>query len=261
LLWDLDPQGGSSHFFNCENKNDNTHGKLFDRYISIYDVIHFTDSYQIDVISNDSKFSDLFINKASRITALNFINYDLIKITLSEVEADYDVCILDCSPGRFMLHHNIFSTADLVLVPNTPTPLSLYCNSMIMDEFNKINNIQKKLLSFYNMVEIKKLLHRNYLDDNKDDNGILKSFIPFYTEIESINLNKESIFHQLKESKSITFYSNLWAEICEKMKWAFSPSKSMLVNIQDTQNTLERFRSTPMDTSALDVAAAKYSVG
>jgi chromosome partitioning protein len=241
LLWDLDPQGGSSYFFNRQNQNDNTHSKLFDRYITIYDVIHPTDTYQIDVISNDSQFSDQFHNKASRITALNFINHDLINITLDEVNEDYDVCIMDCSPGRFLLHDNIFHAADLLLVPNIPAPLSVYCNNMLMQELQGKISSRNKVLSFYNMVQAHKTLHKYYLENRKTDAGhILESYIPFYAEIESITLKKESIFHQLKAFKTNIYYDRLWAEICSVMQWQeLNKTKSLVVEINNDQQATE----------------------
>lgn len=233
LLWDMDPQGGSSYFFNRENHNDNTHGKLFDRYITIYEVIHATDTYQIDVISNDSKFSDQFMNKASRITALNFINHDLVKTTLEEVEDDYDVCLIDCSPGRFLLHDNIFNAADLILIPNIPAPLSVYCNTLLIEELQGKANTKNKLLSFFNMVQANKTLHKFYLDNRTEGTGhTLYNYIPFYTEIENISRKKESIFHQLKEFKTNIYYEKLWAEICDRMQWhSLNTSKAMVVEI------------------------------
>jgi chromosome partitioning protein len=234
LLWDMDPQGGSSYFFNEENSNDNTHGKLFDRYITIYEVIKATDTYQIDVISNDSKFSDQFMNKASRITALNFINHDLMNITLDEVKDDYDVCIIDCSPGRFLLHDNIFKAADLLLIPNIPAPLSIYCNNQLIQELQAKHANKNKILSFYNMVQVNKNLHKHYLNTREDSGGyILSNYIPFYTEIETISVKKESIFHQLKEFKTNSFYEKLWMEICERMQWHnLNTSKAILVDIK-----------------------------
>ncbi len=234
LLWDMDPQGGSSFFFNRENHNDNTHSKLFDRYLAIYEVIHSTDTYQIDVISNDSRFNDQFMNKASRITALNFINNDLINITLSEVEDDYDVCIIDCSPGRFLLHDNIFKAADLLLIPNIPAPLSVYCNDLLVQELQYKAGLLNKILSFYNMVQINKSLHKQYLVKRDSKDYILNSHIPFYTEIENISLKKESIFHQLKEFRTIGYYEKLWIEICERMQWNdLNKSKAMVVGMGD----------------------------
>jgi chromosome partitioning protein len=220
LLWDLDPQGGSSYFFNRQNANDNTHAKLFDRYITIYEVIQPTDSYQIDVIANDSLFSDQFLSKASRITALNFTNHELIALTLDEVADDYDVCIIDCSPGRFLLHDNIFHACDLLLVPNIPAPLSVYCNNMLLQELQQKASARNKTISFYNMVQANKTMHRYYLNNRQNEAGaILESYIPFYAEIESITLNKESIFHQLKTFKTIVYYERLWAELCNRLQW------------------------------------------
>lgn len=248
LLWDLDPQGGSSYFFNRQNNNNNTHARLFDRYITIYDVIHPTDSYQIDVISNDSLFSDQFMNKASRITALNFINHELIKITLEEVEDDYDVCIIDCSPGRFLLHDNIFHTADLLLIPNIPAPLSVYCNTMLMESLEGKIPFRNKMLSFYNMVQAHKNLHKHYLDSRKEDAArILYNYIPFYAEIESITLSRESIFHQLKEFKTNIYYDKLWAEICERIQWPeLNISKAIVVGIEEEQPVTNSTSQTDM---------------
>jgi len=235
LLWDLDPQGGSSFFFNRQNHNANTHNRLFDRYIKIYDVIHSTPSYQIDVISNDPLFSDQFMTHASRMTALSFGNNDLINITLSEVEDDYDVCILDCSPGRFKLHDNIFNAADLILIPNLPAPLSIYCNNMLMDTMQRDLSLAKKVLSFYNMVQVGKTLHKQYLDDRRHASWMLHRYIPFYADIELITLTKESMFHQLKECKATLCYYNLWLEICERMQWQLPEIKAKVIDIDQEQ--------------------------
>ena len=232
LLWDLDPQGGSSFFFSKQNHNINTHSRLFDRYITIYDVIHATNSYQIDVISNDPLFSDQFITHASRMTTVNFSNNELVKITLAEVEDDYDVCILDCSPGRFMLHDNVFNAADLLLIPNLPAPLSIYCNNMLMDSLQEDKDMAKKVLSFYNMVQVHKTLHKQYLDNRKDASWMLNNYIPFYTDIELITLTKESLFHQPKECKAHSYYQTLWQEICERMQWQFADQKAIVVDME-----------------------------
>ncbi|HEV7779706.1 MAG TPA: AAA family ATPase [Chitinophagaceae bacterium] len=249
LLWDLDPQGGSSFFFNCQNKNSNTHTRLFDKNITIYDVIHSTESYQIDVISNDPLFSDQFVNKSSRLAALNFTNHQLIKEALEEVEDDYDVCIIDCSPGRFLLHDNIFHTADLLLIPNIPAPLSVYCNNMLMESLQLNTALNNKVLSFYNMVQAHKNLHKYYLDNRKDDSArILSGYIPFYAEIEAITLSKESIFHHLREFKTNIYYDKLWGEICERMQWpSLYISKGMVVGMQE--QPAMPVKNTTMDTN------------
>jgi chromosome partitioning protein len=237
MLWDLDPQGGSSYFFNCQNRNNNSHARLFDRYITIYEVIQSTDSYHIDVISNDAYLSDQFMNKASKMTALNFTNHDLVKLALADVEDDYDVCIMDCSPGRFLLHDNIFSAADLLLIPNIPAPLSVYCNNMLVDSLRSNTAFREKTFSFYNMVQPHKNLHKYYLEHRKQEQvRMLENYIPFYSEIELITHTRQSIFHQLKEFKASTYYEMLWMEICEKMNWqSLNREKGIVVGFDQLQ--------------------------
>jgi cellulose biosynthesis protein BcsQ len=260
LLWDLDPQGGSSYFFKQENSNDNTHERLFDRYITIYEVIKHTDTYQIDIISNDSRFSDQFMNKASRITALNFVNKNLISVTLDEVSDDYDVCIIDCSPGRFQLHQNIFHAADLLLIPNIPAPLSVYCNNMLVKELQGILPAKTKILSFYNMVQAHKTLHKFYLSTRDESMGfMLDNYIPFYAEIEAITLKKESIFHQLKEFKTNMYYEKLWIEIGNRMDWKDQYSaRAQVVDINEDHTQISasnfEFENSPQ---SIRVANAK----
>ncbi len=218
LLWDLDPQGGSSFFFNCQNRNNNTYGRLFEKYITIYDVIHSTESYHIDIISNDALFSDQFFSRAAQMTTVNVMNNELIQMALKEVEDDYDICIMDCPPGRFVLHNNIFHAADLTLIPNQPAPLSIYCSNILMDLLQQNESLAKKTLSFFNMVQVHKTLHRQYLHNRKEAGWMLERFIPFYTEIELIGLTKQSLFHH-KEYKANSYYHHLWQEVCERMQW------------------------------------------
>ena len=127
LIWDFDAQGGASFFFNKSHQNNNNFSKLFSGYTSIYDLIQPADTYHIDIIANDAHFSDQFISTASPLVRLEYLSNDLIKNVLSKVADDYDVVLLDCPPGRFIMHDNLFCATDLLLIPNIPAPLSMYC--------------------------------------------------------------------------------------------------------------------------------------
>jgi hypothetical protein len=106
---------------------------------------------------------------------------------------------------------------------------------MLMESLQGKIPIRHKMLSFYNMVQAHKNLHKHYLDMRKEESArILYNYIPFYTEIESITLNKESIFHQLKEFKTNIYYDKLWKEICERMQWPeLNISKAIVVDIKE----------------------------
>jgi len=219
LVWDLDTQGGTSFFFNKSHQNNQNLGKLFSGYISIYDVIKPADTHHIDIIANDATFSDQFINYASPLTKLDFLSNHLIKNILAKVTDDYDVIIIDCPPGKFTLHDNVFCASNLLLVPNIPAPLSMYCNDMLIAALQKITASKAIIFSFFNMVQMQKKLHKMYISSDASLINQLENYIPFYTEIETISQSKTSIFHQLKDTKSIVYYENLWDEICIKMGW------------------------------------------
>ncbi len=238
LVWDLDSQGGTSYFFNKEHHNNNNFGKLFGNYISIYDVIKPADTYHIDIISNDTNFSDQFISSASPLIRLEFLSNNLVKNVLSKVSDDYDVVLIDCPPGRFTMHDNVFCSTDLLLIPNIPAPLSVYCNDMLVTGLQKLQSTKAKIFSFYNMVQMQKKLHKMYLSNAIEDANQLKNHVPFYSEIETISHNKSSIFHQLKDSKAMVYYENLWDEICEKMGWDnFRVYRSKVVALQPIAST------------------------
>jgi hypothetical protein len=115
---------------------------------------------------------------------------------------------------------------------------------MLMDSLQDKLHIANKVLSFYNMVQVHKNLHKQYLDSRKDDSArMMNNYIPFYTEIELITLTKESIFHQLKECKANIYYHTLWLEICERMQWQMINSTGKVIDIHTEQ---------PVDCSFLE---------
>ena len=106
---------------------------------------------------------------------------------------------------------------------------------MLIEELQRKLPAKNKIFSFYNMVQANKNLHKFYLNIRNDSTShILNSYIPFYSEIETISLNKMSIFHQLKEFKTNIYYENLWLEICDRMQWqSLLISKTHVVDIKE----------------------------
>src|SRR6266496_5152577 len=87
------------------------------------------------------------------------------------------------------------------------------------------------------MVQVHKILHKQYLDNRGYASWMLNNYIPFYSDIELITLTKESIFHQSKECKAISCYNNLWMEICERMQWQILVEKGKVIDIEAEQST------------------------
>lgn len=116
-----------------------------------------------------------------------------------------------------------------------------------MDSLQKNKVFSNKALSFYNMVQAHKNLHKHYLAERSSEpSRILNNYIPFYTEIETITLSKESIFHQLKEFKTNIYYDKLWGEICKRMNWPeLNISKAMVVDMIE-EKTVSNLETAPV---------------
>jgi hypothetical protein len=71
---------------------------------------------------------------------------------------------------------------------------------MLMDVLQQDISLAKKVLSFYNMVQVHKILHKQYLDGSKDASWMLNSFIPFYTDIELIGITGNHSFTRRKNA-------------------------------------------------------------
>ena len=109
-----------------------------------------------------------------------------------------------------------------------------------MDALQRDTLLASKVLSFYNMVQAHKTLHKQYLDNRRDASWMLESFIPFYSDIELIGLTKESLFHHEKENKANSYYLSLWLEICRRMQWQkVKDFKGLLVEMNKDQEAPE----------------------
>jgi chromosome partitioning protein len=217
-VWDADAQGGASFFFKTHNKNNQQYKKLLNGDITIYNVIQHTDIHHLDIISNDALFTDAVMQQTYGLNKINFLDGNSLIPILKAIEDDYDICLIDCPPGKSIFHHNIFAASSAVLVPNIPSALSLNGFYMLLEEF-KLQQYTVPVVSFFNMVQIRKKLHKHFIECSNENCIQLNNYIPFYTEIESVAYCKQSIFNTLKESKSLVFYENMWTEICTTLNW------------------------------------------
>jgi hypothetical protein len=129
---------------------------------------------------------------------------------------------------------------------------------LIKELLAKFHSRNTTILSFFNMVQAHKNLHKSYLNNrDKTNNSILNNYIPFYSEIENITLSKESIFHQLKEFKPNMYYENLWKEVCDRMQWqSLHTSKAQVVDIKEEHKLINPVFTQFNNTTAISGQAA-----
>jgi chromosome partitioning protein len=208
LVWDLDPQGSASFYLGASSDTKNASKKLFGGDMDLSDAV-LTSAYEnLDVIP-----ADLSARHAE--TLLHDMKQGRKKIgqLLQGVKKEYDLVILDCPPGISLLHDAIFAGVDWVLMPNIPTTLSIRSYETVHEYFEQNGFSLEKLRCFFSMVDHRKNLHHEVMNQFYKDKIFFKSYIPYLSDVEKMGLNESPLENYAPSSYAAQCYRDLWKEI------------------------------------------------
>jgi len=209
LLWDLDPQGSSTFYYQKEQGNESSIKKIISGKVELNDIITKTDYRNLYIIPSDFSYPHMD-------TVLDQVKKPKRRIrdALKELKGEYDVVFLDCPPGISLLAENIFNACDYILVPTVPTPLSLRTYEQIISFFRQDELEKSSVIPFFSMVEIRKSIHQNMI---KELSGVIPNlcttFIPFLAEIEKMGIYRKPLADFSPNSKASACFTALWKEI------------------------------------------------
>jgi chromosome partitioning protein len=214
LLCDLDPQGASSFYFRVKPSKKLTKTAFFDDVGKVVSAIRASDYENLDLLPANLTYRDFDIflsrmkNKRSR-----------LKKVMQAVDNDYQVLILDCPPNISLLSENVFKAADKVVVPVIPTTLSVRTLEQLYVFFKDNDYQEKKILPFFSMVQQSKNLHRETMVAlQKEYKSLLKSYIPFSTDVERMGVHRAPILTFAGKDKASVAYRSIWSDIEKKAK-------------------------------------------
>lgn len=210
LVWDVDPQGASSFYLNAKAASDKNSKKLIGGQVSIEELI-FTSAYpNLDIIPADisSRKLDLFIEEQKN-------SKKLLKQLLKPLKEDYDLVFIDCPPGFSTLAESIFNAADIVLMPTIPTTLSLRSFDAVKDFFAEKQIDPSKLMCFFSMVDGRKALHNEVMEEFSQQRRFFQSVIPYLSDIEKMGVHQAPLPAFAPNSKGTKAYRELWEELKE----------------------------------------------
>jgi cellulose biosynthesis protein BcsQ len=207
LVWDLDSQGSSSFYLHVQPNNKNESKKIFESDLDIQDTVQ------------DSLFENLWVIPADMSARQVDISLNELKNSKKKIKSllsglkGFDVVILDCPPGISLLHENIFYAADRILLPNIPTTLSINSLDKVMEYFDSNGLDKSKLKSFFSMVDHRKNLHLEVMQQFYRDKLFLKSYIPYLSEVEKMGVYRQPLFEFANSGYAARCYRDLWHEI------------------------------------------------
>jgi len=83
-----------------------------------------------------------------------------------------------------LLHDNIFNAADYIIMPNIPTTLSIRSFDAVNEYFKESSLDKTKLKCFFSMVDHRKNLHHETMNEFYKDKIFFKNYIPYLSDVE-----------------------------------------------------------------------------
>ena len=213
LLWDLDPQGSSTFYYDEEVGSNASLKKIITGKVELRDVIVDTDYRKLHIIPSDFSYRhiDTILDQVKK-------SKKRIKEALKELKDDYDIVFLDCPPGISILAENIFYACDYILVPTIPTPLCMRTYEQIISFFEEDELDKSSVIPFFSMVEVRKSVHQNIMKEFAEKAPTFcTSFIPFMADVEKMGLYQRPLMALIPKSKASASYKALWKEIEKKI--------------------------------------------
>ncbi|MCB1985545.1 MAG: AAA family ATPase [Burkholderiales bacterium] len=208
LVWDLDPQGAASFYFRIKPKVKKGGKGLLTGKKALDDVIKGTDYKRLDLIPSDFSYRNLDLELD------DFKKSDTrLRKLLKPLAEDYDFIFLDCPPSISLVSENTLIAADTVIVPTIPTTLSLRTLDQILDFCNKMNIDHSKIVAFFSMVDSRKKLHKQIIENPPQNVRMLKTCIPYASDVEQMGIYRQPVTVFARNSRAGNAYQKLWHEI------------------------------------------------
>lgn len=206
LLWDLDAAGGAGFLFGVELKAKRA-GALFSRDEAPEELLWETGYPGLDLLPADASLRQLDtqltqMGKKRRLTKL-----------AKQLDKQYDRIILDCPPGINEISSQVLRTADIVIVPLPPSPLSQRAFDMVKAEIKRVGDKAPSILPVFSMVDMRRKLHREAVETHPR-----YPVLPYSSQVEQCAVRSQPIGAFARSSAAAEQFARLWKAIDTKLK-------------------------------------------
>jgi cellulose biosynthesis protein BcsQ len=214
LLWDLDPQGGSTFLFRIAPKVKGGGEALVSGKRDLLDAIKASDFDNLDLLPADISYRhlDLWLDSQRRPTKR-------LGTLLETMEDEYDLVVMDCAPSVSLISENIVRAADLLLAPVQPSPLAMRTLDQLATFADDTKGRTPPILAFLSMVDLRRKLHRDLIAATPIGRiELAKTVIPSAAVVEQMGLRRAPVVQWAPRSTAGRAYAALWREIVDRIK-------------------------------------------
>lgn len=209
LLWDLDPQGAATWYLGLDSGLESGGKRVLQGKSPLGREVRPTVYSGLEVLPADVSFrhADIRLDKDAD-------SRKWLRELVQPFSETYGLLLLDCPPNLSRLAEQVVRAASTVLVPVIPTPLSLQAWQQIKTHFDSKKYGRDKLVAFFSMVDRRRKLHRQWLDQPPAEMGsLLNSWTPYSTHVEQMGLERAPVGHFARNTPGARAYHALWQEL------------------------------------------------
>jgi chromosome partitioning protein len=205
LLWDLDPQGGSTYVLRVKPKVKGGGRALVRGKTNPDTRIKGTDYEGLDLLPADFSYRhmDLHLDDTKR------PERRLAKV-LAPLQDEYEFIFLDCPPSISLASESVFEAADALLIPLLPADLS----ARTLDRIEEVAGTGTKQLAFFSMVDSRKRMHRDVMERFATQRpDMLRTVVPMTADVERMGQARAPLEEFVPRSRAAQAFRELWIEI------------------------------------------------
>ncbi|MEA2156564.1 MAG: chromosome partitioning protein [Solirubrobacteraceae bacterium] len=212
LLWDLDPQGAATYLLRIKPKVKGGGRRLVHGKSDPAALLKGTDHERLDLLPADFSYRnmDLALDETKRPTRR-------LARVIDKLAGDYDHVFLDCPPAISLASESIFEAADVLLVPLIPSPLSLRTYEQLRRFVAAEVPDPPMILAFFSMIDGRRRLHREVVEQLSADNGVLRTSIPSASDVERMAVHRRPLAAFAAHGTAGRAYAQLWEELRERI--------------------------------------------
>jgi len=206
LLWDLDPQGAATHCYPAKPKVSGSPNRLLAGKRDLRSQVRQINEH-LDLLPADPSF-----RIAESLLAGRRSPQKAIRRLLKPFVDSYDIAILDCAPGLGIVTESILAASDLVISPVIPAPLSIRSLDQL-DRFMTDKQPGLPLLAFLSMLDERKVLHRQIIEQVRGDERFVSVAVPVSSSVERMGMEQRPAVEASPRNLAAQAYRRLWAEV------------------------------------------------
>lgn len=207
LLWDLDASGGAGFLLGNQTTHRKQASSIFSSDHIPVELVHATPYERLNLLAADETVRTLDTH-LSRVGQRNRLS----RMTDS-LSRKFDRIFLDCPPVMNELSAQILRSADIVIVPLPPSPLSTRAFDQISKAVKATGKRHPPILPVLNMLDLRRKLHLEARDA-----ASTWPAIPFASAVEQCAVRQQPVGAFAPSSPAAKSMAKLWAAIERKLQ-------------------------------------------